>query len=102
MLLSNLGEAHGSAVANDGRPIDPQWASSETSSVKLGPPHSSLHPFNDQAPFKLSDGPHNRYDRPTERPTRVDILPEANEFDAEVIQLIYDLQEMPRAASNAV
>jgi hypothetical protein len=71
-------------------------------SFELGAPHAGAHPLDDQIPFQLGDGADDHHHRPPQRSAGVDIFPEADELDLEMIQFIQDLKEVADGAGQAI
>jgi hypothetical protein len=103
MLLGNQGEAEtGSSVTDDRATIDIERGSAYAAAIKLGSAHARSDTFDDQRPFKLCHRRDDDHNGATERAIRVDRFALRQELDAEVVQLIEDLQEVLRTSGEAV
>jgi hypothetical protein len=103
MLFRNEGEAEtGSAVTDDRATIDIERGSADAAAIKLGSAHARADTFDDQRPLQFGHRRDNDYDRATQGAIRVDRFALRQELDAEVVQLIEDLQEVLRTSGEAV
>jgi len=89
-------------AAADGGPIEDQRFPSDVPALKLGPPHSGAHPFDDQAALELGDGADDHHDRSSQRPGRVDLFAEGDELDVEPVQFIQDFEEVLSGSGDPV
>jgi hypothetical protein len=95
VLLSNQGEAEtGSSVTDDRATIDIKRGSAYAAAIQLGSTHARADTFDDQRPFEFSHRRDNDYDRATERAVGVDRFALGQKLDAEVVQLIENLEEV--------
>jgi hypothetical protein len=95
MLLGNHGEAQaGPAISNDRNTIDIKRSSADSAAIELGSAHASSDPLDNQGTFELSDRRDNHYDRASQRAVSVDRLTLGKELDAEVVQLVEDLEKV--------
>jgi hypothetical protein len=69
---------------------------------EAGAPHAGADPLDDQVAFELGDGPDDDYDRPAQWAVRVDLFAEADELDAEPVQLVEHFEEMLHRAGDPV
>lgn len=66
----------------------------DVAAFQLGPAHAAPHPFHDQVALQLGDGADDDHHGAAQRAARVDVLPEADELDVEVVHLIQHLQQV--------
>ena len=87
--LGNLGQAHSAvAIPHDGDSIDVQGAASDLAAFKFGATHAGPDPFDDQIPFEFGNSSDDDHDGAAERPAGVDVLPETDELNVEVVQFV--------------
>ena len=92
MPFGDLTEAHpAGAVLPDGGMIQFERGTSDMPAFEPGSPHAGAHPLNDQIAFQFGNGADDDDDGPAQRATGVDILPEADVFDPQVIEFIQDI-----------
>jgi hypothetical protein len=70
--------------------------------IQLGSAHARADTLYDQRPFEFSHRRDDDHDGATERAVGVDRFALRQELDAEVVQLIEDLQEVLRTSGEAV
>ena len=75
------------AVLEHRSPVDIQRPATDVATFQLGPAHSGAYPFDDQVPLQLGDGADDDDDGAAQRAARVDVLPEADELDLQVVEL---------------
>src|ERR1019366_1402397 len=103
MLLRDLRQRHsGAAVLDDLLPVDIEPRTPDLPTLQLCSPHACLHALDDQAPFKLGDGPDDDNHGATERPARVYVFAEADELHIEAVQVVDDFEKVLHRASNPV
>ena len=90
------------AVPEDSNPIDLDQASSDMPALQPGATHSCPYPFDDEVALQLGDRPDDDDDGPPERATAVDALPEADELDAEAVELVQHFKEVPDGPGDPV
>jgi hypothetical protein len=83
-------------------PVDIQWTTTNSSSFQPRSAHSSLHALPKQVSFELRDRADDNNHRSAQWPASVDVLAQADELNAEVIQFIDDLQEMANTSGEPV
>ena len=75
-------------AAQDGGAIEDQGFPSDVPAFELGPPHAGTHSLDNEAALELGDGADDNHDRSSQRTAGVDLLPEADELDVELVELI--------------
>lgn len=81
-------------VAKDGFPIEVERLSADAPALELGPAHAGADTFDDQVPFELGDRTDDDNDGAAQRAAGVDLLAEADELDAQTIELVEHLEEV--------
>src|SRR5439155_2367524 len=66
------------------------------------PSQPGLHPLHDEVALQFCDGADDHHHRPTQRPARVELLAEAHEVDAQVVQLVQHLEKVGDGARQPV
>jgi hypothetical protein len=95
VLLGHQGEAQtGSPVTDDRATIDIERSSADAAAIKFGSAHACADTFDDQRPFKLCHRRDDDHNGATERAVRVDRFALGQKLDAEVVQLIENLEEV--------
>ena len=89
-------------IMQDCQSIDIDRPSADVSAFELGAPHAGAHPFYDEIALEFGDGTDNDDHCPAERSAGVDILPERDELDVEVVQLIEDFKEVASRTGDAI
>jgi hypothetical protein len=77
-----------------GLSIDIEWSSSDALTFQLGAPHAGAHSFNDKVALELCDGADDHDHGSAQRAAGVAVLPEADELDVEVGQLVQNLEDI--------
>ena len=90
------------AVPNDGRAVEIKGPASDMRSFQAGAPHAGAHPLDDQAAFQLGNGADDHDDGAAQRTAGVDLLAEADELDAKVIQFVEHLQEVDHRPGDSI
>src|SRR5258708_4108595 len=67
-----------------------------------GAAHTCPHPLDDEIALELGDGPDDDDDGPPQRAAGIKILPEADELDVEVVELIQYLEEVTHGPCDPV
>ena len=80
------------SVSLDRFTIQIQRLASDVSSFELGAPHAGADSLDDQVAFELGDGSDDDHDGTAQRPAGVDVLAEADELDAEMVQFIEHIE----------
>ena len=88
------------AVAQDRIAIDVQRFTPDLPTFEFGPAHTGPDPFHDQVTFQLGDGADDDDHGPPQRAAGVDVLPEGNILDAQVVQFIEYFQEVANGAGQ--
>ena len=70
--------------------------------LQPGAAHPCPYPFDDEIAFQLGDGADDDDDGPPERTAGIDILAEADELDAEAVELVQHLEEVPHGPGDPV
>jgi len=83
------------ALAVDSLAIDGDGLPADVPAFEPGPPHAGAHPLDDQVAFKLRDRTDDDDDGPAQRAGRVDIFPEADELDVQVVERVQDFEQVP-------
>jgi hypothetical protein len=103
VLFRNQGEAQtGHAVTDDRATIDIERGSTDLAAIKLGSAHACANALYNQGPFQFSHRRDDDHNSATERAVGVDRFALGQKLDAEVVQLIEDLQEVLRTSGEAV
>jgi hypothetical protein len=103
MSFRDLAEAlTSSPIPYNGNMIDVERAASDVSTLKPSPAHSCADPFDDQIPFQLGDRPDDDDDGPAQRAAGIQVLPEADELDAEMVEFVENLEEVPDGPGDPV
>ena len=89
-------------VAEDSSAVEIERLASDVLTFEFGPPHACTDPFDDEAPFQLSDDPDDHDDRPAQRAAGIDLFSEADELDVQPVQLIEDFEEVFRGPGDPV
>ena len=89
-------------VAKDAFAIEIEGRPPDMPALKTGTPHAGAHPFDDQVAFQLRDRPDDDDYGAAQRAGRVDALPEADELDVELAQLVEHFEEVPGRAGDAI
>jgi hypothetical protein len=88
MFLIMVEALSAGTVPKNGNAIDVERPAADVPSLESGPAHSCADPFDDQIPFQFGDGPDDDDHGPAERAAGIQVLPEADELDAEMVELI--------------
>jgi hypothetical protein len=103
MSLCDLGQAVAPiAVSENRNPIDLEWTPSDVPALQPGATHSCPYPFDDEVALQLGDRPDDDDDGPSERAAGIEILPEANELYAEVVEFVQHFEEVPDGPGDPV
>src|ERR1017187_3676632 len=86
----------------DGGAVQHQGSSADALAVEAGAPHAGADSLDDERPFQLRDCADDDHDGAAQRPAGVDLFAEADELDAQTIQLVQHLKEVPGRASDAI
>ena len=81
-------------VAEDGGAIDVQRSPADVAPFQPRAPHAGADPFDDQVAFQLGDGSDDDHHGAAERAAGVYVLPEADEVEVEVVELIEHFEEV--------
>lgn len=103
MLSCDLRQGHSiKAVTNDLLPVDIQRCTPNLSSLKACSPHACLDSLDDGLPLDLSNRSDDNYHRSTKWATGVNVLPQADELNAKVVEFVENFQEVAHIPSNSV
>ena len=83
------------AIAKDGFAIQVNWLSSDLAAFESSAPHSRSHALDDEVAFEFSDDSDDYDDGTAQRTAGVHLFSKRDELDAEVAQLVEDLEQMP-------
>ncbi len=82
MCLCDLSEALSAiAVPQDSGTVECKRLSPDVTAFRLGSPHASTNPLDDQAALQFSDRSDDNNDSSPQRSASVDLLAEADELD---------------------
>ena len=81
-------------IAQNAAAIEVKRLAANVTAFQLGAAHAGAHPLDNQVTFQFRNGADNHYHRPTQRAAGIDLLPETDELDVEMIQLIQHLKEV--------
>jgi len=90
------------AVAEDGNPVDLERAPADVPALQPGAAHPCPYPFDDEIALQFCDRPDDDDDSPPERVAGIDALAEADELDAEAVELVQHLEEVPDGSGDPV
>src|SRR5258707_7529554 len=103
MRLGDLTQALApSALLENGNPIDIECPSANMPSLQPGAAHACPHPLDDEIALEFGDCPDYDHDGPAERAAGIKILPEADEFDIEVVEFVQHFEEVPHGSGDPV
>jgi len=103
MCFGDLAQAlASSALLENSNTIDIEWPPADMPSLEPGAAHSCPHPFDDEIPFELCDGPDDDHDGPPERAAGIEVLAEADELDVEMIEFVEHLEEVAHGPGDPV
>jgi hypothetical protein len=101
--LRDVGQAIAAvAVPEDCNPVDLEWTSADVPALQPGATHSCPYPFDDEIALQFGDRSDDDDDGPSERAAGIEILPEANELDAEVVEFVQHFEEVPHGPGDPV
>ncbi len=75
---------------------------SDVPAFETSAPHAGAHPLDDQVAFELGDGADDDDDGAAQRAAGVDLFAEADELDAEPVQLVEHFEEVPDRAGDPI
>jgi hypothetical protein len=103
VLLGDQSEAQsGSAIAHNRDAVDVERGSADATAIELGSAHACANAFHDQGAFELSHGRDDHHEGTSQRTVCIDCFTLRKKLDAEVVQLVEDLQEMLGAMGEAI
>ena len=103
MGLSQLGEAvTAGPVPDKGVAIDVEWRPAQALAFQLGAPHAGTNALDNKVAFQLGDGSDDDDHGPAQRAASIDVLPEADELDVEVGQLVQHLKKVTHRAGDTI
>jgi hypothetical protein len=70
--------------------------------LQFGAAHPGAYPLDDQVPLQLGDRADDDDDGPPQRAASVDVLPEADELDLQVIEFVEYFEEVADGAGEPV
>ena len=79
------------AICKDCLAVENQRWASDRPAFQAGAPHAGAHPLDDQVAFQFGDGADDHHDSPAQWAAGVDLLAEADELDAQTVQLVEHL-----------
>jgi hypothetical protein len=92
----------GEAVLDNCNAVNVRWCATDSSAFQSCSANPRRDPFDDQRPLEFgycsSDDGHG----PAERTSSIDVFTQADEFDAEMIQLIEHFEEMAGISSGPI
>ena len=89
-------------VSQDRFAIDFERGTADAPAFQPGTPHAGTDTFDDQVALELGDGTDDDDDRPAKRTAGIDIFSEADELNAETIQLVEHFEIMSNRAGDAI
>ena len=96
-------QAHAAGtVSQDRFAIDLERGTADPPALEPGSPHAGTDTFHDQVALELGDGTDDDHDRPAQRTAGVDIFPEADELDADTVQLVEHFEIVSNRAGDAI
>ena len=78
-------------VSEDCFAVEHECRTSDVLTFQAGASHTGTHPLDDQAPFQFCDATDDHHDSPAQWAAGVDLLAEADELDAQTVQLVEHL-----------
>jgi len=101
--LRDIGQAIAAvAVPEDRDPIDLDRTPADMPALQPGAAHPCPYPFDDEVAFQLGDRADDDDDGTSERAAGIDALPKTYELDAETIELVQHLEEVPHGSGYPV
>ena len=91
-----------SAVTLDSGVVEFKRLTSDVLAFELGAPHAGADSLDDQAALQFGDDGDDYHDGPAQRPAGIDIFPERDVLDVEVIQFVQGCEEVPHRAGTPV
>jgi hypothetical protein len=82
--------------------IDLQRLAPDVPAFEPGTSHAGTDAFDDQVALELGDGADDDHHRATQRAAGVEVLPEADELDLEMVELIEYLKEVADGPGDPV
>ena len=89
-------------VAQDSVTIESKRGPADVPAFEPCAAHAGTDPLDDQVAFELGDGSDDHHDGPAQRAVRIDRFTEADELDAEPVELVQHLEEVPGGAGDAI
>ena len=103
MVASDLSDGPATLpIAEDFFAIDFKRPAPDMRAFETSPSHSGPDAFDDQASLEFGDGSDDDDDGSSERTARVDALAEADELDAEPVELVQNFKEVPGRSGDTV
>jgi hypothetical protein len=90
------------AVLENGNPVDVEWPPADMSAFQPSAAHACPYPLDDEIPFQFGDSSDDDNDGPPERAAGIEVLPEADELDVEVVEFVEHLEEVPDGSGDPV
>ena len=90
------------AVPKNSDPVDLDWTPADMPALQPCAAHSCSHPCDDKVAFQFFDGADDDDDGPPQWATRVEVLPEADELDLQMVESIQHLEEVPDGPGDPV
>ena len=101
--LGDLGQTEAAgAVTEDGGAIEVERGAADVPAFQLGPAHTGPNPLDNKVAFQLGDGADDDDDGAAQRAAGIDVLSEADELDAQVVQFVEHLEEVADGAGDPV
>src|SRR5580704_5067393 len=82
--------------------VDIDGPATDVPAFESGPAHAGPNPFDDQVAFELRDRADDDDDGPSERATGIEVFPEADVLDVQVVEFVQDFEEVPDGSSDPV
>jgi len=82
------------AIVLDSGMVEFEPIAADMATLEAGTPHAGPHPLDDQTAFQFSDGADDDDDGTAQRAAGVDLLPEADEFDVQPVQIVEHCEEV--------
>jgi hypothetical protein len=91
-----------SSIPQNGSAVDIERPATDMPAFEPGPTHTCPDAFDDEIPFQLRDCPDDDDNGPAKRAAGVEVLAEADELDAQVVEFIEHLEEVPDRARDPI
>ena len=89
-------------IAKDGAAVEVQRLTPDVPTFEAGSAHAGADSLDDQVALQFRDRSDDHHDSPAQRTAGVDLFAERDELDAEVVELIEDLEEVAGGAGDSI